>query len=80
MSAKNPNRPFPIQREKHSTGVWGAQPKSTIPMFIKYMKLEWWLAEEAHNAYAEQHGDDITLEQIAERGGFSRVELLEWLQ
>lgn len=58
------DRPFPIQAEGYS------HPRSTIP---------WWLAEIAYRGYAKKFPGSAmmqSLEQLKERGGFGRQELL----
>jgi hypothetical protein len=66
-------KPFPIQqgiRKRDKSGrLMPRPPACTIP---------WWLAEEAYKVYVSKYGDVQSLERIAERGGFSREELL-WL-
>ena len=63
-------RPFPIQAgrpRRDQTGKMIYPPSGTIP---------WWLAVEAYRHYAKLYGVSQSLERIAERGGFSRKELL----
>lgn len=54
-------RPFPIQGEYHV-----ANP-CTIP---------WWIAEIAYEWYSQRFGTDQSLQQLADRGGFGRDELI----
>lgn len=62
-------RMFPIQptltRDRRSYF-----PASAVP---------WWLAELAYAGYVARYGDRQSLERLAERGGFSRGEFLEFL-
>lgn len=63
------NRPFPIQRtfsKEHLKYL----PVCTIP---------WWLAEIAYREYQSRFKTSQSLEQLAERGGFGRFELLDLL-
>ena len=70
MSDQSDSRPFPIQPSGSNTR-WGEQPPCTIP---------WWLADEAYTHYAAMYGKALSLEQIAERGGFSRGDLVKLLR
>ena len=63
-------RPFPIQSNAFK-GHRQYEARSTIP---------WWLAEEGYKYYVERFGDRQTLEEIAQRGGFGRQELLMLLR
>lgn len=56
-------RMFPIQAQDKL-------PASSIP---------WWLAEEAYAQYSHHYGTGQTLERLAERGGFGRIEFLDLL-
>ena len=58
-------RPFPIQEEHYSRLNQGKS--CTVP---------WWLAEIAYEDYTERFGTGQSLERMAERGGFSRSELI----
>lgn len=58
------NRPFPIQGDSEGDPC-------SIP---------WWLAEEAYKTYCEWYGNRQSLERIAQRGGFGRIELLMLLR
>ncbi len=58
-------RPFPVQREGREGEA------CTIP---------WWLAEAVYEEYSAQYGTDQSLEQMAERNGFGRVEILVFLR
>jgi len=60
-------RPFPIQGEFKRGGCG----PSTIP---------WWLAEIAYDFYVSKFGSRQSLELLAERGGFSRGELICFLR
>jgi len=63
-------RPFPIQAEmshRNNEGIFIYPKKSSIP---------WWLAEEAYSFYSSKYGTGQSLERLAERGGFGRIELL----
>ena len=67
-------RPFPIQggdSYRDSEGRLLHTQKSTIP---------WWLAEIAYKYYSEIYGNQQTLERLAERGGFGRIELIRFLR
>ena len=67
-------RPFPIQGEtsyRDSEGRMIYLQKSTIP---------WWLAEEAYKFYSAKYDTEQSLERLAERGGFGRIELLLFLR
>lgn len=67
-------RPFPIQAEsprRNEAGEMQYQERCTIP---------WWLAEEAYKHYSKMFGTRQSLERMAERGGFGRVELLVLLR
>lgn len=68
--ADDDTRPFPIQSEWNSKGAWGRAAESTIP---------WWLAEIAYRRYSARFGNSQSLERLAERGGFGRLELLSLL-
>jgi hypothetical protein len=63
-------RPFPIMMDMV---CYGEPPKHrcTIP---------WWLAEEAYKYYVEKFGSSQSLQQLADRGGFGRNELLMLLR
>lgn len=65
-------RPFPIQR---SPGYRDDQGRIIHPA---PSAIPWWLAEEVYRGYIKAHGEVQTLERIAERGGFSREDVL-WL-
>lgn len=69
----NDNRPFPIQQYsfRDSTGAMQHCDPCTIP---------WWLAEEAYKYYSERFGTSQSLQQLANRGGFGREELLMLLR
>lgn len=71
----NDIRPFPIQhgtRKRNENGrLMPRPPACTIP---------WWLAEEVYRGYVLAHGQIQTLDRIAERGGFSRDEVLWYLR
>ena len=60
-----PSDPFPIQSEGGPGG------SGTIP---------WWLAMAAYDYYKSRFGASQSLERIAERGGFGRMELLHLLR
>jgi len=64
------NRPFPIQAEVAINGRWGRRAGCTIP---------WWLAEAIYEQYEKRFHTGQTLERIAERGGFCREEVLDYL-
>ena len=55
-------RAFPIQSDLRPS-----RERSTIP---------WWLAEVAYKHYVSRWGTGQSLEQLAERGGFGREELV----
>lgn len=65
-------RPFPIQAE-------GLRRKP-VPHYPKMSTIPWWLAEIAYEQYCEKYGSQQSLEQLAERGGFGRAELVSLLQ
>ena len=76
MKHLGPSDPFPIQggdsyREHGDHGALIHIQPCTIPR---------WLAEVAYEVYAERFGDDQSLDRIAERGGFGRMELLQLLK
>lgn len=56
--------PFPILKER-------GQPSGTIPLC---------LAEIAYEEYARRFGRSQSLERMAERGGFGRVELVKLIR
>ena len=58
-------RPFPIQSE----GLHGKS--CTIP---------WWLAEIAYKYYSGLYGKEQSLERLAERGGFGRLEIVRFIR
>jgi len=58
-------RPFPIQWESLN------QKRCTIP---------WWLAEIAYEYYSRLYGNQQSLERLAERGGFGRLELVRFIR
>ena len=62
-------RPFPIQGS--CGGIFRKVARCTIP---------WWLAKRAYAEYAHRHGREQSIERIAERGGFSREELIQFLR
>lgn len=67
-------RPFPIQRSsgyRDDNGKIIRPAPSVIP---------WWLAEEVYQGYIKAHGEVQSLECIAERGGFSRDDVLWFLR
>jgi len=71
-------RPFPIQagiRKRDKNGHLGLRPSAcTIP---------WWLAEEVYRGYVAAHSEGChiqSLERLAERGGFSREDVLWYLR
>ena len=68
------DRPFPIQQGHN----WNKR-ASERPI-IRYgpCTIPWWLAEEAYKVYVSNFGSQQSLERIAQRGGFSRKELI-WL-
>lgn len=59
-------RPFPIQCD-----AFPYKAASHIP---------WWLAEIAYEYYAERFGKAQSLERLAERGGFGRIELVDLIR
>ncbi len=63
-------RPFPIQGENFQRG----------PAYKKRCTIPWWLAEIAYKYYSETYGNQQTLERLAERGGFGRIELIRFLR
>ncbi len=67
-------RPFPIQR---SPGYRDGDGKIIRPA---PSVIPWWLAEEVYRGYVLSHGQIQSLERIAERGGFSRDEVLWYLR
>lgn len=74
MDELKDDRPFPIQGGNNWERIRSERPiihypPSTIP---------WWLAEEAYKVYSDKFGSSQSLERLAERGGFSREELV-WL-
>ncbi len=73
-------RPFPIQGEhKDENGVFirsaDGRAKELLPCTVP-----WWLAEIAYEEYSRRYGTSQSLEQLAERGGFGRWELLLYLE
>jgi len=66
-------RPFPIQGCYHNKDRVEQFPCSTIP---------WWMAEIAYHVYARKFGElkPFSIEQVAEQGGFGRLELLQLLR
>lgn len=67
------DHPFPI------TGGHNWNNKDARPI-VRYTgcSVPWWLAEEAYKVYSGKFGTIQSLETLAERGGFSREELV-WL-
>lgn len=63
-------RDFPIQ------GGWDAEERR----YTKASRIPWWLAEIAYAEYCYRHGNDQSLEQLAERHGFGRDEFLDLLK
>ncbi|MBI3654152.1 MAG: hypothetical protein HY231_24230 [Acidobacteria bacterium] len=63
-------RPFPIQGGEFYRDEKGDR------CFTKGSTIPWWLAAKAYEAYRAKYGSSQSLEQIAERGGFGREELL----
>jgi hypothetical protein len=72
MENRDDIRPFPIQgdRIKIDAGYRYHSP----------CMIPWWLAENAYQHYVKLFGAGQSLERIAERGGFSRYELLTLLR
>ncbi len=67
-------RPFPIQHGESYRDLDGRMisPRpSTVP---------WWLAEIAYEYYSGLYGKQQSLERLAERGGFGRLELVRFLR
>lgn len=62
-------RPFPIQ------GGWDEETHRLYPSAIP-----WWLAEIAYEFYGETFGTSQSLEELAERGGFGREELVLFIK
>ena len=64
--------PFPIQQDsmRDDSGRMIHLHRSTIP---------WWLAEEAFKIY-HNHWPSQSLQELADRGGFGRQELLKLLR
>ena len=67
-------RPFPIQAGSSYRDSEGRM------IYPQPSRIPWWLAEEAYKYYASRYGIQQTLERLAERGGFGREELLEFLR
>ncbi len=66
-------RLFPIQAEGLVRKPKPYRPKASM--------IPWWLAEIAYRRYCEKYGRDMqSLERIAERGGFGRMELVSLLR
>ena len=63
-------RPFPIQGNSFSGR----------PAYEKPCTIPWWLAERAYKYYSEIYGKQRTIERIAERGGFGRLEIIRFLR
>ncbi len=68
MEMINDCKQFPIQSEYINKIHY---PECTIP---------WWLAELAYKDYSKRYGTSQSLERLAERGGFGRLELVEHLK
>jgi hypothetical protein len=66
-------RPFPVQGEYETAD--GVRLRRRLPA----SSIPWWLAEEAYAQYARHYGTSQSIERMAERGGFSRWELLDLL-
>ncbi len=67
-------RPFPVQKSlgyRNDDGKIIRPGPSVIP---------WWLAEEVYRGFVLAHGPVQSLERIAERGGFSRDDVLWYLR
>ena len=65
-------RPFPIQGDLYRDIEGIIHKKScTIP---------WWLAEIAYEYYSSLYGKGQSLERLAERGGFGRLELVRFIR
>jgi len=67
------NRPFPIQAHHYRS-------EAGKMIHCKRHTIPWWLAEEAYRHYAKLFGKSQSLERLAERGGFGRMELLSLLR
>ena len=63
-------RPFPIQGNSFSGR----------PTYEKCCTVPWWLAEIAYEYYSSLYGKQQSLEQLAERGGFGRLELVRFIR
>lgn len=64
-------RGFPILGERSERDRRCKHQPSTIP---------WWLAEIACREYCRRYGTDRGMEQMAERGGLGRTELVSLLR
>jgi hypothetical protein len=69
----DPMRPFPIQRD---LGL----PPGRDPAWFGQTTVPWWIAELAYVEYSRRYGTLQSLERLAERGGFSRAELVAFLK
>ena len=67
-------RTFPIQMGESVLADEGGR------YFEPPTRVPWWLAEIAYAAYSARYGDDQSLEELAERGGFGRKELVSLIQ
>lgn len=66
------DRPFPIQGGSQWSRALSDRPVVHYPPCV----IPWWLAEEAYKVYSGKFGTGQSLEQLAERGGFGRKELV----
>lgn len=76
-SKDDDNRPFPIQGGTY----WDRKTKDWCRPIGRYSPcvIPWWLAEEVYKIYAKKFGTGQSLERLAERGGFTREEMLYYL-
>jgi len=69
-------RQFPIQ----GGSSWKKDRDYRPVEHYKTSYIPWWLAEEAYEYYSSKCGTVQSLERLAERGGFSREDLLIFLR
>ncbi len=64
--------------EERTFPIMGDYVRRTVDR-AKATRIPWWLAELAYRDYSKRFGTKQSLERLAERGGFSRWELISHL-
>src|SRR5688572_23577436 len=70
-------RTFPIQGERRCESGRYGEPNRYVT--LPRLRIPWSVAEIAYRYYSHKYGTDQSLERLAERGGFGRDELAEFL-